>query len=598
MKFTRNSSDAIQLASPPPTHTRPMPLRPMQQVLITDPHKAQTGIVGFDENTRGGLARGRVTLVVGGAGSGKTLFALQTLVNGARHYKEPGIFVAFEESSHRIKANSSKFGWNLDALQRKNLFFLDAQPTAEWIQSGSFDLDGMLAALGAKVKEMGAKRIAFDAIDVLLSLLDDPRAVQREVCKLNEWLLARGLTAIITQKSDHGRKFETQFSFMEFMMDCVVRMNHTVEQGVSQRNVCIEKYRGSAFEENETPLVISGEGLEIAGSYQGSESRITVSNERISSGVLRLDTMLGGGYFRNSSVLISGFPGTAKTTLSGAFLEAACLRGERSLMVSFDSDANEVVRNLSSINIRLQRFLKNGLLRTKSAHMTNGSAEIHFMRIKKMVREHRARCVTIDPVSALAKSGDESTIQNVTERLIEWSKLEGITLLCTSLLDGSLSRLEGTPIQISTLADTWINLSYLVQAGERNRGLSIIKSRGTAHSNQTRELVLSAKGVTLEDAYLAGGEVLMGALRWERERAEQKTHAQAEIALLNHRVLMENEEADLVAQIKSLQRVLQGKKTEKNLELRAAALRVEELTEDNSHLRRLRRADAVNPTAK
>jgi len=598
MKFTRNSSDAIQLASPPPTHTRPMPLRPMQQVLITDPHKAQTGIVGFDENTRGGLARGRVTLVVGGAGSGKTLFALQTLVNGARHYKEPGIFVAFEESSHRIKANSSKFGWNLDALQRKNLFFLDAQPTAEWIQSGSFDLDGMLAALGAKVKEMGAKRIAFDAIDVLLSLLDDPRAVQREVCKLNEWLLTRGLTAIITQKSDHGRKFETQFSFMEFMMDCVVRMNHTVEQGVSQRNVCIEKYRGSAFEENETPLVISGEGLEIAGSYQGSESRITVSNERISSGVLRLDTMLGGGYFRNSSVLISGFPGTAKTTLSGAFLEAACLRGERSLMVSFDSDANEVVRNLSSINIRLQRFLKNGLLRTKSAHMTNGSAEIHFMRIKKMVREHRARCVTIDPVSALAKSGDESTIQNVTERLIEWSKLEGITLLCTSLLDGSLSRLEGTPIQISTLADTWINLSYLVQAGERNRGLSIIKSRGTAHSNQTRELVLSAKGVTLEDAYLAGGEVLMGALRWERERAEQKTHAQAEIALLNHRVLMENEEADLVAQIKSLQRVLQGKKTEKNLELRAAALRVEELTEDNSHLRRLRRADAVNPTAK
>jgi circadian clock protein KaiC len=570
----------------------------MQQVLITDPHKAQTGIVGFDENTRGGLARGRVTLVVGGAGSGKTLFALQTLVNGARHYKEPGIFVAFEESSHRIKANSSKFGWNLDALQRKNLFFLDAQPTAEWIQSGSFDLDGMLAALGAKVKEMGAKRIAFDAIDVLLSLLDDPRAVQREVCKLNEWLLTRGLTAIITQKSDHGRKFETQFSFMEFMMDCVVRMNHTVEQGVSQRNVCIEKYRGSAFEENETPLVISGEGLEIAGSYQGSESRITVSNERISSGVLRLDTMLGGGYFRNSSVLISGFPGTAKTTLSGAFLEAACLRGERSLMVSFDSDANEVVRNLSSINIRLQRFLKNGLLRTKSAHMTNGSAEIHFMRIKKMVREHRARCVTIDPVSALAKSGDESTIQNVTERLIEWSKLEGITLLCTSLLDGSLSRLEGTPIQISTLADTWINLSYLVQAGERNRGLSIIKSRGTAHSNQTRELVLSAKGVTLEDAYLAGGEVLMGALRWERERAEQKTHAQAEIALLNHRVLMENEEADLVAQIKSLQRVLQGKKTEKNLELRAAALRVEELTEDNSHLRRLRRADAVNPTAK
>jgi len=565
---------------------------------ITDPTKALTGILGFDENTQGGLARGRVTLVVGGPGSGKTLFALQALVNGARHYKEPGIFVAFEESPHRIKTNSSKFGWDLDSLQRKKLFFLNAQPTAEWIQSGSFDFDGMLAVLAAKVAEMGAKRIAFDAIDILLSLLNDPMAVQREVCKLNEWLLARGLTAIITQKSDRGRKLETDLSFLEFMMDCVVRMNHTVEQGVSQRNVCIEKYRGTAFEENESPFVISEEGLEIAGSHQTSESRIKVSNERVSSGVLRLDTMLGGGYFRNSSVLISGFPGTAKTTLSGAFLEAACQRGERALMVSFDSDANEVVRNLSSINIRLQRFLKSGLLRTKSAHMTNGSAEIHFMRIKKMVREHRARCVTIDPVSALAKAGDEAAIRNVTERLIEWSKLEGITLLCTSLMDGSLSRLEGTPIQISTLADTWINLSYLVQAGERNRGLSIIKSRGTAHSNQTRELVLSSQGVTLKDAYLAGGEVLMGALRWERERSEQKARAEANIALLSRRVQIESEEADLVAQIKSLQRELQVKQSGKNLELRTAALHAEEFTQDKSHLRTLRRADAVNSKTK
>jgi circadian clock protein KaiC len=519
-------------------------------------------------------------------------------VNGARDCKEPGIFVAFEETSHRIKANSLKFGWNLDALQCKKLFFLDAKPTAEWIQSGGFDLDGMLAALAAKVAEMGAKRIAFDALDVLLSLLNDPRAVQREVCKLNEWLIARGLTAIITQKSDHGQKFEARLSFMEFMMDCVVRVNHTVEQGVSQRNVCIEKYRGTGFEENEAPMVIGNSGLEIAASHRTGESRLKVSTERVSSGVLRLDTMLGGGYFRNSSILISGFPGTAKTTLSGAFLEAACLRGERALMVSFDSDGNEVARNLSSVNIQIERFIKSGLLRTKSAHMTNGSAEIHFMRIKNAAREQRARCLTIDPVSALAKSGDKATIRNVTERLIEWAKLEGITLLCTSLLDGSLSSLEGTPIQISTLADTWINLSYLVQAGERNRGLSIIKSRGTAHSNQTRELVLSSKGVTLKDAYLAGGEVLMGALRWERERAEQKARAEADIAVLTHRVKIENEEAELVAQIKSLQRELQVKKSGKNLELRAAALRAEEFTQDKSHLRGLRRADAVNPKSK
>jgi len=560
--------------------------------LLPIPAKVPTGIAGLDEITRGGLSRGRATLLFGGPGSGKSLLALQTLVNGARHFNEPGIFVAFEEDSLRIMANAAKFGWDLKGLQRKGLFFLNAQPTADLIQSGSFDLDGLLAALAAKAREMGAKRIVFDAIDVVLSLLEDAKAERRELFKLHEWLMTHGLTAIITAKDDSDQR---HLGFMQFMVDCAVTLNHAIVEGVSQRNLRVLKYRGSAFEENESPFVIGAKGLEVAGSRYTGESRIRVSNERISSGMPRLDTMLGGGYYRYSSVLITGFPGTAKSTLCGAFAEAACKRGERTLFVSFDSDANEVIRNLSSVNIRLQRFVNSGMLYTKSARAINGSAEIHLMRIKNLATEHKVRCLVIDPVSALSKVGNEGTVHSVAERLIDWAKAEGITLACTSLLDASTStELEGTPMQISTIADTWIHLNYLVHAGERNRGLSIIKSRGMAHSNQVRELILSHEGVTLADAYMSGGEVLMGTLRWEKERAEHNVQSEAESARRRERVKVENEETELAARIKSLQRELELKRAEKTVLYRAATNGMAELSRNQKLLHGLRKADIAN----
>jgi circadian clock protein KaiC len=559
---------------------------------LQDPNKAPTGITGLDEITRGGLVRGRTTLLAGGPGSGKSLLALETLVNGARHFNEPGIFVAFEESSQRILDNASKFGWDLKSLQRKNLFFLDAQPTSDLIQSGSFDLDGMLAALAAKADEMGAQRIVFDAIDVVLSLLDNAKAERRELYKLHEWLLSRGLTAIITAKDDDSQK---HLSYMQFMVDCAVTLNHAIVGGVSQRNLRVLKYRGSAFEENESPFVIGEHGYEVAGSRYAGESRITVSNERVSSGVARLDTMLGGGYYRNSSVLITGFPGTAKSTLCGAFAEAACQRGERTVYVSFDSDTNEVIRNLASVNIQLQRFVNNGLLLTKTARAINGSAEIHLMRIKKLVRENKVRCLVIDPVSALSKDGNEGTVHSVAERLIDWAKAQGVTLMCTSLLDASTSsQLEGTPMQISTIADTWIHLNYLVHAGERNRGLSIIKSRGTAHSNQVRELILSDSGVTLADAYMAGGEVLMGTLRWEKELAQRDAKAETENARKRQRLKIESEAGELAARIKLLQVELEMKRVEKNLLAKTTASGAAEFSQHQKELRGLRKADTTH----
>lgn len=565
--------------------------------------KARTGIEGFDNVTRGGLPRGRATLIAGGPGSGKTNFALQFLVRGAREFKEPGIFVAFEETARRLTANAASFGWNLTAMQRrKDLFVIDAQPTPDLIQSGTFDLSGMLASLGAQVAAMGARRIVFDALNIVLALLPDPAAQKRELYRLHEWLSASGLTGIITLQADDngsGAIDPQPFGFVQFMADCVVILNHSVVQGVSQRNLRVLKYRGSGFDEDEAPFLIGKGGIEVAVARTPGRVQGYVTKERVSSGVKRLDTMLGGGYYRGASVLVTGFPGTAKTTLGGAFAEAACRRGERTMFFSFDSDGREVVRNLASVGIRLAPYVKSGLLRMISTRTIMGSAETFLVRIKTLAREHRARCLVIDPVSTLAKVGNELTAHGVAERLIDWSKADGITLVCTSLLDELNGQLEGgTPLQIATIADTWIHLNYLVQAGERNRGLSIIKSRGTAHSNQVRELILSDTGVTLADIYTAGGEVLMGTLRWEKESAERAASEVAELAGKLKRVRLDAEEAVLEERTKSLQTELLAKQVEKTLLVRTTHSRKGELSRGRVRLRELRGGDAARTRRK
>jgi circadian clock protein KaiC len=561
--------------------------------------KAPTGIAGFDEITSGGLPKGRTTLLVGGPGSGKTIFSVQFLVHGAIELKEPGIFVAFEEAPKRIVANLSSFSWNLEELQRRNLYFLDAQPMPDLVQTGNFDLGGLLAALEAKVKDMGARRIVFDAMDVLLALLPDEAMRRREMHRLHQWLLDHGLTALVTAKAGGegaGPPNEQPFGFMQFMVDCSVILNHRVDMGVSQRNLRVQKYRGCSFNEDESPFVIGKYGFDVAMARTLGREDSEVSLERVSSGVKRLDTMLGGGYYRGASVLITGFPGTAKTTLSGAFAEAACRRGERTMFVSFDSDGSEVIRNLTSVGIQLARYAKSGTLRMISARTMPGSAETLLVHIKTLAKEHRARCLVIDPVSTLSKAGNELTAHAVAERLIDWSKAAGITLVCTSLLDEMSGQSNvGTPLQISTIADTWIHLNYLVQAGERNRGMSIVKSRGTSHSNQVRELILSETGVTLADIYTAGGEVLMGTLRWEKERAERAANEVAEVEAKLKRVSLDAEEAVLEVRAKSLRTEIVAKKVEKALLVRTTEGRKRELSGGRNRMRELRGADGAKP---
>jgi circadian clock protein KaiC len=470
------------------------------------------------------------------------------------------------------------------------------------VQSGTFDLGGMLAALGAQVDAMGAHRIVFDALDIVLALLPDDAARRREVYRLHDWLMGRHLTGLITAKSggdDASSVTKQQYGFMQFMVDCAVILDHRVENGVSQRHLRVQKYRGSSFDENESPFLIVATGLEVSAPPVLKVHPIKLKSERVSSGVKRLDTMLGGGYHRGATVLITGFPGTAKTTLSGAFAEAACERGERTLFISFDSDANEVVRDLASVAINLAPHVKDGRLRMASARNITGSAETYLVRIKSLAKDHRARCVVIDPMSTWSKSGGDTVAHTVAERLSDWSKSEGTTLVCTSLLDEMSSQaMAGAPAQISTLADTWIHLNYLVQGGERNRGLSIIKSRGTAHSNQVRELILSDTGVTLADAYTAGGEVLMGTMRYEKERSEEAAAEVTAVAGRLKRVRLDAEEAELEVRVKSLNVELQAKQVEKALLARTTENVKGELSLGITRVGELRGADVAVPQRK
>jgi circadian clock protein KaiC len=525
--------------------------------------KARTGIEGFDQMTRGGLPRGSATLVTGGAGSGKTVFGLQTLVNGAILFDEPGIFVAFEETSGRLRANAASFGWPLAELESQKFFFLDAMPATDAVTIGEFDLSGMLAVLSVKVQAMKARRIVFDSIDVLLQLLPGKLERQREINRLKSWLLDCELTAVITAKlywSEHAMSSETgALPYLPFIVDCVVALRHGVENGFSRRQVRVIKYRGSSFAEDEIPFIIESRGIEVVSTERPSTSS-SLLIEKVSTGILQLDEMLYGGVFRGSTTMITGSPGTAKTTLSGAFAEAASKRGERTVYVAFDESSEEIVRNLCSVNIHLREYVDNGILRMHSEYGGSGGVEEHFRRIKNLVASQRATCLVIDPFTAFSNAGSTASAQAVAARLIRWVKSEGITLVCTSLPIASEPAFSGTILKITTVADTWIYLSFF-DGGERNRGLTIIKSRGTNHSNQVRELVLSSSGLSIAPPYTADGKVLMGAMRWQKERAEGEARARLSTEFERRSAAMDDEISDLDAHMQTLGRNLAAKRS-------------------------------------
>ncbi len=568
------------------------------EVLLKNP----TGIEGFDDISLGGLPRNRTTLVMGGPGTGKSVFALQTLVRAAGKHKQSGIFVAFEEDISAIFANAATFDFRLPALTRKRLFFMNAQLSPAFVATGDFDLGGMLAMLEAKQREIGAQWVVFDGIDVLLSLLRTPRAKMREIYRLRDWLTRHELTAIITTKIDaEGMGTDVaNYGFMQFMVDCVVRFDRRMEQGVPVRRLEISKYRGSSFAPGEFPLSFGPHGMEVA-SPGATDIPQEASTERVSTGFAGLDEMLGGGLFRGSSTLITGAPGTSKTTMAGLFAESACRRGERTIFVSFDEGGERVRRNLKSVGIQLDPHVKSGLLQMYSGRTDAVNPEEHLIRIAALIGEHQPSCIVIDPLSAIARTGAISSARSIGNRLIYKLRDHHITAVITALVDSGSAQAEATELQISTIADNWIQLSYLVCGGERNRALTIVKSRGTRHSNQVRELILSNEGLVLADVYSSGGEVLMGTLRWEKEAEEQTRKLVNETELSHKRRELQFAEVDTSARIAALQLDLQRQRAALELNTRDNAARRVSSGVQLTELRRLRGANgagAVVPKTK
>jgi circadian clock protein KaiC len=481
--------------------------------------KAPTGIQGLDEITGGGFPRGRPTLVCGGAGCGKTLLAAEFLVRGAMQYGEPGVFLTFEESAQELTQNVSSLGFDLDALveQKKLLVDYVHVERSEIEETGDYDLEGLFIRLGYSIDLIGAKRVVLDTIETLFAGLANEAILRAELRRLFRWLKDKGVTAVIT--GERGEGTFTRQGLEEYISDCVILLDHRVNDQLSTRRLRIVKYRGTTHGTNEYPFLIDENGFSVLPITSVGLNH-QASDERISSGVSSLDAMLGGeGVFRGSSVLISGTAGTGKTSLAAHFADACCKRRERCLYFAFEESQSQLARNMRSIGIDLEPHIKTGLLQVVAARPTFTGLEMHLTGMHKQINAFRPSLVVVDPISNLSSAGTAGESGNMLLRLIDYLKLQGITAVFTNLTHGG-NTLEATDVGISSIVDTWVLLRDIELGGERNRGIYVLKSRGMAHSNQIREFLLTERGVELRDVYVGPEGVLTGSMRMAQEARE------------------------------------------------------------------------------
>ncbi|HEY7313940.1 MAG TPA: circadian clock protein KaiC [Gemmataceae bacterium] len=482
--------------------------------------KATTGIQGLDEITGGGLPRGRPTLVCGSAGCGKTLLAMEFLVRGAMQFGEPGVFLAFEETTEELTQNVRSLGFDLDALTDQNKLLVDYVRVvrSEIEETGEYDLEGLFIRLGHAIDSIGARRVVLDTLETLFGGLSNAAILRSELRRLFGWLKDRGVTAIITGERGDGTL--TRHGLEEYVSDCVIVLDHRVTEQLSTRRLRIVKYRGTAHGTNEYPFLIDEHGISVL-PITSLGMRHEASDERISTGIPRLDAMLGGaGLYRGSSVLISGTAGTGKTSLAAHFANAVCRRGERCLYFAFEESESQLVRNVRSIGLDLTPWLKKGLLRFHATRPTAYGLEMHLATLHKLVNDFQPRAMVVDPISTFLGAGTSVEAQSMLMRLIDFLKAQQITALFTSLTQGG-EFLEQSQAAISSLIDTWLLVRDIELGGERNRGMYVLKSRGMAHSNQIREFLLTDHGVELKDVYVGPEGVLTGSLRVAQEAREQ-----------------------------------------------------------------------------
>jgi circadian clock protein KaiC len=510
--------------------------------------KCPTGIAGFDDISSGGLPRGRPTLIAGHAGSGKTLFALEFVLHGIERYQEPGVFVSFEETPEELAANVASLGCDLLSHQAANKFrilHIELDPQ-ELIAAGDYDLDGLFMRLGAAIDATGARRIALDAVENLFSAFTDLHILRAEFRRLMNWLKARDITAVVT--TERGTDSISRHGLEEYIADCVIALDNRIEGQLATRRLRIVKYRGSTHGCDEYPFVLDRYGFTVM-PITSAGLNYPVSTDHLSCGIASLDAMLYGGIFRGSSVLVSGTSGTGKSSIAAHMVDAACRRGERSLYLALEESPDQIERNMASIGFNLAQWREAGLLEFHAARPTSSGLETHLATLTALVREFKPQVVVIDPITAFSAAADDERVKLMLVRAVDLFKSHGITSLFTALTYGGDAP-EATTVAISSLVDVWLLLRNLESAGERTRGLYVCKARGTLHSNQIREFLLTDSGVKLIEVLLdADGTILTGSARQLHQRLKESDIAMRKDDAIRRRAMLEKKRLALEAKI-------------------------------------------------
>jgi circadian clock protein KaiC len=553
--------------------------------------KCPTGIQGLDEITGGGLPRGRSTLVCGGPGCGKTLMAAEFLVRGALRFGEPGVFMSFEETEAELKGNVALLGFDLSGLVRRKKLLLDHVyiERKEIQETGEYDLEGLFVRLNHAIDSIHARRVVLDTLEALFAGLPNDAILRAELRRLFRWLKDKGVTAMIT--GEHGREHLTRHGLEEYVSDCVIVLDHRIHEQIATRHLRVVKYRGSQHGTNEYPFLIGDDGISVLpitslGLDHGA------SSERISTGIARLDAMLGGqGFFRGSSILLTGTPGTGKTSAATYFAQAAARRGERALYFAFEESPRQIMRNMRSIGLSLNPWVKRGLLRFHSARPTLYGLEMHLATMYKEIETFKPSVVILDPMTSLLVAGSESETKSMVTRLIDFLKSQEITSFFTSLTHVG-NPLQHTEITISSLMDAWLLFQDVEGSGERNRVLYVLKARGMAHSNQSREFMISNRGIDLMDAYIGPGSVLTGAARAAQSAQDKaKTLAGQQEAARGEREL-ERKRVALEARIAAQRSEFEADKEDLRHLVEQVATQTRVATAERTELASLRHADS------
>jgi circadian clock protein KaiC len=547
----------------------------------------------LDEITGGGLPTGRPTLICGGAGCGKTLLSMEFLVRGATAHDEPGVFVAFEETGEELTQNVASLGFDLkDLVARKKLLldyiFVDR---AEFQETGEYDLEGLFIRLGYAIDSIKAKRVVLDTIEVLFGALPNQSIVRAELRRLFRWLKEKGVTVIMTGERGDGTL--TRFGLEEYVSDCVISLDHRVVDQVTTRRIRVVKYRGTTHGTNEYPFLIEKEGISIW-PITSVQMEHSASVERIPTGIERLDTMLGGkGFYRGSSILLSGTAGTGKTGVSATFADATCRRGERCLYISFEESSSQIIRNTGTIGLNLQQWINNGRLEIQTVRPFYHGLEMHLARTIKAVSEFEPHLVIIDPISGLDTTGTTLEIKAALMRLLDFLKIKGITVMLTDLTLGAGVAVDGADATIPSLVDTWLMVRDIETDGERNRGLHVLKSRGMGHSNQVREFIVTSSGIQLTDVYIGPSGMLTGSARVQQEGRERAERVTMDEEAERQQLALECKRAALEAQIAALRAEFSGEEAIITRTVRKDKQRGAVLALDEAAMGRSRKGDVI-----